>query len=172
MTEFVDLEGVMPLLTSVHKALIEKNLTVATAESCTGGMISMLLTALPGSSQYFTGGIGAYSNKVKAQVLGVAEAEIKEHGAVSEQVGRAMAERARVLMGTDIGIGITGIAGPGGATEGKPVGTVWLGISSNHSTTCRNLKLNGTRDEIRQASSYEALKDLATIIEHNSGFSE
>lgn len=124
----------------------------------------MLLTALPDSSRYFLGGVAAYSNAAKISILKVDAKLIETHGAVSKEVGEAMAKAARMITGASIGIGITGIAGPGGATEGKPIGTVWLGIASDKMVNCRNLELIGTRDEIRWASSYEALKELGTIL--------
>lgn len=113
----------------VSRLLLEQNLTISTAESCTGGQIASMLTSIPGSSSYFKGGVVAYSNEIKNNILGVKSADLDKFGAVSEQVALQMAEGVRKIMKTDIGIATTGIAGPDGGTEAKPVGTVWVGIS-------------------------------------------
>lgn len=126
------------------------NLTVGTAESCTGGMLSSALTALPGSSQYYLGSIISYHNKIKAGILGVPEGLLKEYGAVSEQVGRSMAERARKLMGSDIGVGITGIAGPGGGSCEKPVGLVYIALNARETSWCQRYYFSGDRENVRQ----------------------
>src|SRR5215211_4572335 len=103
-----------------------RGLTIGVAESCTGGLLGARLTAIPGSSDVVIGGVIAYSNAMKVSLLGVPEAAVRDHGAVSESVVRAMASGARAATGARIGVGITGIAGPGGGTEDKPVGTVWI----------------------------------------------
>jgi len=113
----------------VGRLLTEKRLSIATAESCTGGLIAERLTDVPGSSAYFLGGVVAYSNAVKASMLGVSEAVLEEHGAVSEPVVRAMAEGVRKRFGSDFGIATSGISGPSGGTEDKPVGLVWLALA-------------------------------------------
>jgi PncC family amidohydrolase len=105
---------------------IARNITVATAESCTSGLIAATMGAVPGVSAVLTGGIIAYDNRIKTQVLGVDATLLETHGAVSAPVARAMAERARLLFGTSHAISATGIAGPGGGSAGKPVGTVFL----------------------------------------------
>lgn len=112
------------------EVLKEKNLWIATAESCTGGYISNAITDVPGSSEYFKGGVNAYSNEVKHQLLDVNREDIETHGAVSKEVGLQMAKGAAKNLHTDIGISTTGIAGPGGGTEERPVGTVWIGFWS------------------------------------------
>jgi nicotinamide-nucleotide amidase len=109
--------------------LTEKRLSVATAESCTGGLIAQRLTDVPGSSAYFLGGIVAYSNAAKASMLGVSETVLEQNGAVSEPVVRAMAEGVRERFGSDFGIATSGISGPTGGTEDKPVGLVWLALA-------------------------------------------
>ena len=133
-----------------------RDLKIAVAESCTGGMLGERLTAIPGSSDVFMGGVIAYDNSVKRNVLGVAEADIEEHGAVSEEVAVAMASSVRKLIPADIGIGITGVAGPGGGTASKPVGMVWVALDGV-AGEARCLRLFGTRDEVRQRAAQAAL---------------
>jgi nicotinamide-nucleotide amidase len=133
-----------------------RDLKLAVAESCTGGMLGERLTAVPGSSDVFMGGVIAYDNSVKRNVLDVPEADIDEHGAVSEEVAAAMASSVRKLIPADIGIGITGVAGPGGGTAAKPVGLVWVAIDGIESQA-RCLRLFGTRDEVRQRAAQAAL---------------
>jgi nicotinamide-nucleotide amidase len=133
-----------------------RDLRVAVAESCTGGMLGERLTAIPGSSDVFMGGVIAYDNSVKRNVLGVRDADLEEHGAVSEEVALAMASSVRKLIPADIGIGITGVAGPGGGTASKPVGMVWVAIDGVK-TEARCLRLFGTRDEVRQRAAQAAL---------------
>ena len=124
----------------VHNTLIERELTLAVAESCTGGTIASRFTALAGASAYMLCGVVAYSNESKSHVLGVDAEAIARHGAVSEEVARQMAEGARQISGADYAISTTGIAGPTGGSEAKPVGTVWIGISTPERTfaTLRN----------------------------------
>lgn len=110
--------------------LIKNNLTLCTAESCTGGAIAESLTAVPGASAYFNGSLVAYSNKVKTDVLGVPEALFPKYGAVSREVAEAMAKNARILMHSDLAIAVTGIAGPSGGSDEKPVGTTWIAVAS------------------------------------------
>ena len=128
--EFIYAEDEETLEMVIGKLLKSKQKTVSTAESCTGGEIAHLITSIPGSSEYFRGSVVAYSNSVKTGILGVAEALLEKHGAVSEEVVRAMAAGGLKLFGTDYCIATSGIAGPGGATETKPVGTVWIAVAS------------------------------------------
>jgi PncC family amidohydrolase len=109
--------------------LCEKHLTLATAESCTGGSIAGLVTSVPGSSQYFKGGVIAYANEVKTSVLGVDEETLSRYGAVSEQTVREMLRGVMDLMKVDCAVATSGIAGPGGGTIHKPVGTIWIGAA-------------------------------------------
>jgi nicotinamide-nucleotide amidase len=134
-----------------------KEFTIAVGESCTGGMLGERLTAIPGSSDVVVGGVIAYSNTIKTAMLGVPAELIDTYGAVSEPVARAMAEGARDRLKASIGIGITGIAGPGGATPGKPVGTVDLAIAGPWPTEARRVQLIGDRAEIRYRASQGAL---------------
>jgi nicotinamide-nucleotide amidase len=133
-----------------------RDLKVAVAESCTGGMLGERFTAIPGSSDVFMGGVIAYDNSVKRNVLNVSDADLEEHGAVSEEVAVAMASSVRKLIPADIGIGITGVAGPGGGTAAKPVGMVWVAIDGV-ATESRCLRLFGTRDEVRERAAQAAL---------------
>ena len=133
-----------------------RDVRIAVAESCTGGLLGARLTAIPGSSDVFLGGVIAYQNTVKQQLLGVENADLAEHGAVSEQVAAGMARGVRALLGADIGISITGVAGPGGGTAAKPVGMVWVALDGIASTT-QCLRLFGTREEIRQRAAQAAL---------------
>ena len=133
------------------------SLTIATAESCTGGLLGARLTAIPGSSDVVLGGVIAYANRVKTELLGVEGGEIEVYGAVSEPVARAMASGARDRVGADIGIGITGVAGPSGGTPEKPVGTVWIAVDFCGEVTARRSLFIGDRQEIRQRATQAAL---------------
>lgn len=131
-------------------------LKLAVAESCTGGMLGARLTAVPGSSDVFLGGVIAYDNAVKRELLGVSDSDLEEHGAVSEEVASAMASSVKRLLKADIGIGITGVAGPGGGTAAKPVGMVWVALDGTEKQA-RCLRLFGTREEVRQRAAQAAL---------------
>jgi nicotinamide-nucleotide amidase len=133
-------------------------LTIAVAESCTGGLLGARLTSIPGSSDVVLGGVIAYANEVKHDLLGVAESVLEAHGAVSEPVARQMAEGARARLNASIGISITGVAGPGGGTPEKPVGTVWIAAALPDGTRALQLRLIGDRDEIRRRATQSALE--------------
>ncbi len=126
--------------------LRSKGKTVATAESCTGGYIAHLITSVAGSSEYYKGGVVAYTNEIKANVLGVNVADIEQYGAVSEPVVRQMAEGVKRLTSADCAIATSGVAGPGGGTEEKPVGTVWIGIATPERTIARKFAFSFTRE--------------------------
>jgi nicotinamide-nucleotide amidase len=134
-----------------------RGLTIAVAESCTGGMLGARLTALPGSSDVVLGGVIAYSDAVKRSLLDVSDADLRAHGAVSEPVVLQMAAGVRARLGVSIGIGITGIAGPGGGSEEKPVGTVWIAAQLPTVRRAVLLRLWGDREEIRRRSTQAAL---------------
>ncbi|HET9626346.1 MAG TPA: CinA family nicotinamide mononucleotide deamidase-related protein [Kofleriaceae bacterium] len=151
-------DGEETLIDRTVRRLIETGKTVATAESCTGGMIGELLTRRPGSSRAFLGGAIVYSNAEKVRQLGVAEATLKAHGAVSEETVREMAAGARARIGSDFAVAVSGVAGPDGGTPDKPVGTVWLALASAAGTTTRKLSWPGARDQIRILTSWWALK--------------
>ena len=142
----------------VGKLLSQKRLTLALAESCTGGLVANRVTNIPGSSDYFDRGVVSYSNESKIEVLGVPRLLIESYGAVSEEVVRAMAEGAMKLSNADLGVAISGIAGPGGGTQEKPVGTVCIGISHRErGTFSRRFQFKGTKEEIKLISSEIAL---------------
>jgi len=144
----------------VGELLFERGLTIAVAESCSGGLLASRLTDVPGSSRYFQRGVVCYSNQAKTELLDVPEALLREHGAVSEPVARAMAEGIAARAKTNVGVGITGIAGPGGGTPEKPVGTVVIAVTVNGDTTVRTLKLFGGREMIKFQSAQAAMNML------------
>lgn len=139
-------------------------LTLAVAESCTGGMLGERITSIPGSSDIFLGGVIAYHNDIKRDSLGVRQTELKTYGAVSEQVALQMASGVRERMGADVGISITGIAGPGGGTADKPVGLVWIAVHVS-AAKARRLHAGGDRGEIRQRAVQAALEMLRRTLE-------
>jgi len=145
------------LAEAVGKLLKKRSLTLATAESCTGGLIGKLLTDVSGSSAYYLGSIVSYNNSVKEELLGVPRSLLETDGAVSESVARQMAVEVRDKIGSDVGLSVTGIAGPGGGTEDKPVGTIWLGLSMHDNTKTRPLLLPGLREAVRLRTSNLAL---------------
>lgn len=148
------LEGV------IAKAFLEKNWTLTTAESCTGGLIAHSLTNVPGSSGFFQGGYVTYSNEAKIRDLGVPEAVLREKGAVSEDVAILMAEGARERTNSHFGLAVTGIAGPGGATTTKPVGLVYIAVAGLGHTTSKGYTFEGERDRIKLRSTKAALSLL------------
>ena len=147
----------------IGAGLQELSLTLSVAESCTGGLVGSRLTDVAGSSIYFLGGMIAYSNDAKVKLLAVRRETLAAHGAVSEETAREMAEGVRKCFGTDIGLAVTGIAGPGGATRDKPVGLMWLALSADGNTQARSIRLQG--DRLRnKAGAAEAL--LALLMEY------
>lgn len=150
-------EGDDLLEAAVGRALRDAGLTLAVAESCTGGLVATRITDVPGSSGYFRGGIVAYCNSVKHNLLGVTAGALREHGAVSEVVAIQMAEGARDGLGSDIGVATTGIMGPTGATPTKPVGTVWLGYASAEGSRAVRLALTPHRATNKALASTAAL---------------
>ena len=137
-----------------------KKLTIGVAESCTGGLLGARLTAISGSSDVVLGGVISYSNDLKMRLLGVDEGMLREHGAVSEPVVRQMARGARTAAKSEVGLAITGVAGPSGGTAEKPVGMVWIAIDVQGEITTRELRLWGDRDEVRQRSAQWTLELL------------
>lgn len=144
----------------VGELLLKKNLTLAFAESCTGGLLSSRITDVSGSSQYYAGGVCSYSNDVKINVLKVSKDTIDKHGAVSEETALEMAKGIRSVLNTNIGISITGIAGPSGGTDEKPVGLVWIGYSDGSKSFARKFLLGTIRDRNKVRASQMALKIL------------
>ena len=149
-----------PLEHAVARALSEEGATVTVAESCTGGRVASALTSVPGASSWFVGGVIAYSNDVKIRSLGVRPETLAEHGAVSERVAREMAEGVRVAQHSTYGLAVTGIAGPGGGSDTKPVGTVHIAVASPETTVHRLLQLRGTREHIQSLSAAGVLELL------------
>ena len=148
----------------VGKVLKRAELKVAVAESCTGGLLGKLLTDLPGSSAYVLGGVISYDNSVKSGLLGVSEQLLREHGAVSEEVARAMAEGVLRSTHADLAVGVTGIAGPDGGTAQKPVGTVCFALANKSGATLTfTERFPGTRDFVRTFSAYYALRLFAGV---------
>jgi nicotinamide-nucleotide amidase len=138
-------EGDDTLEAAVGRMLRARGLTLATAESCTGGLVSHRLTNIPGSSAYYCGGAVVYGNSQKVSLLDVDEAALREHGAVSEAVAKQLAEGVRARLGTDLGLATTGVAGPGGGTPEKPVGTVWIGYADERGPYAVKLQLMADR---------------------------
>lgn len=153
-------EGSTDLPETILSRLRDRQQTLAVAESCTGGMVGAALTDVPGSSDVFRGGVLAYANEVKEEALGVDAETLAAHGAVSEEVAAAMARGARQRMGADWGLSTTGIAGPGGGTDEKPVGTVCLGVAGPDGETTRRVQLGGTRAMIRRWTVARVLDQL------------
>jgi nicotinamide-nucleotide amidase len=151
-------DGDETLIDRTVRRLIEAGRTVATAESCTGGMIGEMLTRRPGSSRAFLGGAITYSNAEKVRQLGVREATLASHGAVSEETVREMATGARERFGADLGVAVSGVAGPDGGTPEKPVGTVWLALAGPAGVETKKLAWPGARDQIRTLAAWWALK--------------
>jgi PncC family amidohydrolase len=142
--------------------LVERGLTVATAESCTGGLVAHLLTEVPGSSRYLRGGIVAYADDVKLAALGVPAEVLVAHGAVSAQVALAMADGVRARLGTDLGVGVTGVAGPDGGSDAKPVGLVYVAVAGYGPAEVRRCLWAGDRSENKRLSAEAALELLLT----------
>jgi nicotinamide-nucleotide amidase len=141
----------------VARVLTENRATVAVAESCTGGMLAERLTKIPGSSSYFLGGVVCYSNELKSSLVGVPQSLIEAKGAVSSEVALALADGIRKRTGATLGVGVTGVAGPGGGTAEKPVGLVHIGLADEHGPRERAYRFPGDRERIRQFASQSAL---------------
>jgi PncC family amidohydrolase len=151
-------EGEEMLEKRVGDALRGNKLSIAVAESCTGGLISHRITNIPGSSDYFDRGVIVYSNTSKTQLLGVPKLIIESFGAVSSETAKAMAEGIKNISRSNLGLAVTGIAGPGGVSPSKPVGLVYIGLASSKPTIVKEFKFEGSRDEIKEQASEEALK--------------
>ena len=149
------------LAAHLGELLRERALTVAVAESCTGGMVGSLITDQPGSSAYFLGGVIAYSDAVKRDELGVPAALLKRVGAVSPEVAQAMAEGARSRFGTELAVGGTGIAGPDADGSTKPIGLTYAAVASAHGSPVHEYRFNGDRWSNRRQAAAEALRLLA-----------
>lgn len=152
------------ILKQVSSLLLDKKLTIATAESCTGGLISHTLTNISGSSEYFERGIISYSNNAKIELLDLPKDFLIKYGAVSKKVADAMANGIRKKSKVDIGIATTGIAGPTGGTENKPVGLVYIAISTNKETIVKKHIFSGDRLQNKKSTVNESLKMLYDVI--------
>ena len=154
------------LSAAVGTALSQQKLMLACAESCTGGLVSEIITATPGSSAWFERGFVTYSNAAKQEMLGVRQEILADSGAVSEETARAMAQGALAHSHAQIALAITGIAGPGGSSSGKPVGTVcfaWCGVGATPASETRHF--SGTRETIRKQAAVHAVKGLLALLE-------
>lgn len=165
----MELRSFEPEVQALADALRRRGWRLATAESCTGGLIAAACTAVAGSSDWFDRAYVSYSNGAKVEMLGVAASLIDAHGAVSDAVARAMAEGALERAGVELSVAVTGIAGPGGATAGKPVGMVWLamavrGAAGGAQVTSARLQLDGDRDAVREQTVRQALSLLRQVL--------
>jgi nicotinamide-nucleotide amidase len=157
----MDLHDMLTRVQALAEALRRRGWHLATAESCTGGLIAAACTQLAGSSDWFERGFVSYSNAAKTELLGVPMTLIESHGAVSEAVARAMVQGALRRAPVELAVAVTGIAGPGGAVPGKPVGTVWLAWGTAAGVQAERLQLGGDRDAVRHATVQAALQRLA-----------
>jgi len=148
----------------VGKKLITKRLTLGICESCTGGMLGSIITAVPGSSRYFQGGVIAYSNLIKEKVVGVRRTVLRKFGAVSVETAEEMARGVRRRLKSKIGVGITGIAGPTGGTKDKPVGLVYIGIAIGGRCSVKKFLFKGNRNTVRKNACKEALIFLNDLL--------
>ena len=156
---------------TIGQLLLERHLTLAVAESCTGGLIGHRITNVPGSSTYFLGGIISYAYEAKERLLGVSHDTLYDFGAVSEQTARAMARGARRALGADVAVSVTGIAGPGGAMPGKPVGLTWIALSARDADEARHFIWSGDREANKAHSAEAALALLAGYLRGLAGAS-
>ncbi|MEA3443872.1 MAG: CinA family protein, partial [Bacteroidota bacterium] len=154
-----------PVQESIGKLLRQMKKTVSTAESCTGGKIAHYFTSVAGSSDYFTGSIVAYSNEIKERVLGVKSESLVKHGAVSRAVVEEMADSARKLLNTDYAIATSGIAGPGGGTIEKPVGTTWIAVASSKEIIAKKFMMGDHRERNIEKSTISAIDMLRRSIQ-------
>jgi len=152
------------LLKTISMKLKKRNISIATAESCTGGLLAHLLTNISGSSEYFNRGVVTYSNISKIELLGVSQETIQEYGAVSKETASAMAIGIKERSNVDIGISTTGIAGPTGGTKEKPIGLVYIGISTPKETKVKRFIFTKNRLQNKEQTCYEALKILLETI--------
>lgn len=160
--------GLVALAERLQGICLGRGITVALAESCTGGLIAATLTSVPGSSGYFLGGVVSYSNHAKEAFLDVPEATLVAHGAVSAQVARAMALGARARFGAALAVGVTGVAGPDGGSAEKPVGLTYLGLADAGGADVRRFTFGGDRAENRDAGTRAALEWLIEAAERGS----
>lgn len=156
------------LASAVGDLLDRQGMKLAVAESCTGGKLGDMITEVPGSSDYFLGGIVSYSNEAKVELLDVDTEVLRERGAVSEEVALQMASGVRSRFGADVGVSITGIAGPTGGTAAKPVGLVFIAVSSDESSVVDRNVFSGSRSDVKVQSAEKALEMLKGFLEERS----
>jgi len=161
--------GLLQLSIQIGELLTQKGLTVSTAESCTGGLVAHLLTEVAGSSNYFIGGVVAYSNQIKQSVLGVQSCTLEQFGAVSQQTALEMAAGIREKFNTHIGLSTTGISGPSGGTPTKPVGLVWIGFSTPEKTWALESHFSDGRHQVNKKATRKVLHLLLDYLENNLG---
>ncbi len=152
------------LSVEMGQLLVRRGLTLAAAESCTGGLVAHLLTSVSGASTYFLGGVVSYSNSVKINLLGVDADDIEMHGAVSQTVVEQMARGAQMKLGSDVAVATSGIAGPGGGTPDKPVGTVWMAAASKERVVSQCHHFDGDRQQVTEQAAVAVLKMLTKLI--------
>ena len=162
-TETPELRGSSGI-TEIARKLIKKGLTIGVAESCTGGLLSSTLTDVPESSKWFKGAVVAYTNEVKTRILGVKAKTLEKYGAISEETALELAKGVRKKLKTDIGVSITGLAGPGGGTKKTPVGTVFIGAYDGKETLVKKLELTGSRITIKKRAAKAALRALKRLL--------
>lgn len=157
-------DELVALAAALQEACLGRGMTVATAESCTGGLVGHVITQVDGSSGYYLGGAVSYGDALKRSVLGVTPETLERHGAVSAQVARAMAEGARRAFVADLAVSVTGVAGPGGGSEAKPVGLVYVGVSSAAGDEVRRFHWTDDRDGNKRRSAGAALELLLSAV--------
>jgi len=150
----------------LHKIFLSKKLTLSFAESCTGGLLQEIVTSNSGASQYFLGGVVSYSNQVKTDVLKVSSELINSFGAVSEETAQSMMKGLKKMFRADVSVSITGIAGPEGGTENKPIGTIFVTIGYKDFAKTYNYNFTGNRNDIRNKTALNVLLELINLIEH------
>ena len=160
--------ALLSLSSQVGEILTERELTIAAAESCTGGLLSHILTGVSGSSAYFIGGVVAYSNQIKESILGVSNETLEKFGAVSAQTAQEMAQGISQKFNTTIGLSTTGIAGPTGGTPEKPVGLVWIGLHFNDKTFAHECHFEGDRESVKMKTVKALLSTLLDLLTQNS----
>jgi nicotinamide-nucleotide amidase len=162
-------EGLVALAERLQGICLGRGITVALGESCTGGLVASTITAVPGASGYFLGGVVSYANPAKESLLGVSSATLDAHGAVSAQVAKAMAIGARARFNSSLAVAVTGIAGPDGGSAEKPVGLTYVGLADGDGAEVRRFTFEGDRDANREAGSRAALEWLIERAEATRG---
>lgn len=158
-----------PYEVTFGELLRQFHLTLATAESCTGGLLGHWITNVPGSSDYYLGGVISYSNEIKTYLLGVQEETLEKYGAVSRETVLEMAQGARLTLDAHLALAISGIAGPTGGTPEKPVGTVWIALSDSRTDLAWQYQFSGDRQEIKEKSARAALEHAIAYLRGEEG---